>query len=134
VATIRLLEWSRALFYPLYKPWVVAPLLDVLDVSFKLVFNRVSGRTLSLSKCHAQWVSSRGRLLPSGLSTSTFCLILLRPFSHSSAVAVDPEVASRTSSAYLPSPPRALTGVGMPFTQRWRPPRSKSSLLQVQLA
>jgi hypothetical protein len=34
VATVPLLGWSRVLFYPLYKPWAVAPLPVVLELSF----------------------------------------------------------------------------------------------------
>jgi hypothetical protein len=64
---------------PLYKPRAVAPLLVILDVSFELIFNWVSGRTLSLSTCHAPLVTSQGRHHSSGSPISSFRLILLYP-------------------------------------------------------
>jgi hypothetical protein len=58
VANVHLLGWSRALFCPIYKSQAIAPLLVVLDMSFELVSNWASGRTLILSRCRVPSVTS----------------------------------------------------------------------------
>jgi hypothetical protein len=74
---VHLLGRTRVPFYPLYKPWVVAPLLFILNVSFELVSNLVSGQTLSFRRCCALSVTSQGWHPPSGSPTSSFCLIFI---------------------------------------------------------
>jgi hypothetical protein len=127
VATFRLLGWSRALLCPLYKPRTIILLLAAFVASFELVYDQVDGRTLGLSRCHNSLVTSQGRLLPLDLSTPYFCLTLLQPFSHSSAVVFDPGTTSRPGSMSFPFPLRCSWGAAKPIAWRRRPPGLKQS-------
>jgi hypothetical protein len=121
---------------PLYKPRAVAPLLVILDVSFELIFNWVSGRTLSLSTCHAPLVTSQGRHHSSGSPISSFRLILLYPATPprcNGAVIVETGDASRPSSTSLPSPPRVLARGCDAFHAAQEATKVEAELVRVQL-